>query len=288
MSALRGLLAAGLLALAPVRSGAAQEARSVLLATERAASALAGREGLGAALERYAAPDLVYLHPAAPLLSGAATIGRALGAQRLRAYWTPTHAEVSGDGSFAAVYGVLVAEIRPDSLVFGRYLSAWRLRDGEWRLVALAHVGAALPAIATETMRSTPRIAPAARHFAEQDRAFAAQAGREGAGAAFAAHALQDAVVFGAFGELIRGPEPIRAAFGPGPSQWEWAPVAGDASPDGGLGFTVGEAVIRRRAPDGSWTPSYSKYLTLWRRTADGRVGFLADGGNARPPGTGP
>jgi hypothetical protein len=30
----------------------------------------------------------------------------------------------------------------------------------------------------------------------------------------------------------------------------------------------------------------YTKYLSLWRRDPDGRIRYLADGGNVRPPPT--
>ena len=54
--------------------------------------------------------------------------------------------------------------------------------------------------------------------------------------------------------------------------------VAG-ASDDGSMGWTVGEAVIT--AADGHSGPS--KYLTVWKRQADGAIRFVTDGGNGRP-----
>jgi ketosteroid isomerase-like protein len=52
--------------------------------------------------------------------------------------------------------------------------------------------------------------------------------------------------------------------------------VAAQIAPSGDLGCTVGEAQI-------ATLKRYSKYLTIWRRQADGSWKFVADGGNARP-----
>jgi ketosteroid isomerase-like protein len=49
----------------------------------------------------------------------------------------------------------------------------------------------------------------------------------------------------------------------------EWDPDSATASPDGMLGWTTGRYVNRRTGPDGVVT-SAGRYLSLWRRTADG------------------
>jgi len=281
-----GTARAGLLATLLVVGGAGsapgQDPLTALLGADRAASDHAGRVGLAATFERFASDDLVYLHAGAPVLAGAASIRRAVAALP-HVRWTPFHAEVSPDGTLGVVYGATVVTATPDSVAFGRYLAVWRRAEDAWRLVAFAQVGQALPALSATSRGASPRIAREAELFAEQDRRFAEQAGRESAAAAFATNAASDAVVFGAFGQLVRGPDAIRAVLSDGEAHWEWAPVAGGASADRRLGYTVGDAVIRRRAADGSWSPSYSKYLTLWRRGPDGTTRFLADGGSARP-----
>jgi len=65
-------------------------------------------------------------------------------------------------------------------------------------------------------------------------------------------------------------------------ARWTWGPVLWAGSDDGDLGFTVGEATIAGVGPQGRDT-SYSKYLTIWRRQADGSYRFITDGGNSRP-----
>jgi len=59
--------------------------------------------------------------------------------------------------------------------------------------------------------------------------------------------------------------------------------VAGDVAAGGDLGFTVGEAEIHTVAPDGAPRTSYTKYLTVWRRTDAGEWRYVIDGGNDRP-----
>jgi ketosteroid isomerase-like protein len=125
-------------------------------------------------------------------------------------------------------------------------------------------------------------LADLVRPFVEADRAFAAQAGRDGAAAAFGAFAAPEAVTFSGAGTLNRGPEAIRRALSGGPpADWVWGPVAAGASVDGTLGWTVGEATISARGA--SLPPYQGKYLSVWRRDADGQVRFVADLGNGRP-----
>lgn len=49
----------------------------------------------------------------------------------------------------------------------------------------------------------------------------------------------------------------------------EWDPDSATASPDGMLGWTTGRYVNRREGPEGAVTAE-GRYLSLWRRTADG------------------
>ena len=127
-------------------------------------------------------------------------------------------------------------------------------------------------------------LAAASGPWVDADLRFAAEAGRRGAAEAFREWAAPDGVMFAPTGELRFGPQEIHAGFDPrSTAQWRWAPVATGGSPTGPLGWTVGEAVIRVTGSDGKTTDYKSKYLTLWRRLADGRVRFLADGGSDRP-----
>src|SRR5438046_704858 len=82
------------------------------------------------------------------------------------------------------------------------------------------------------------------------------------------------------------GPGGMRSHFAANfPATWRilWRPVAGDVAAGGDLGFTVGEAEIHTVAPDGAPRTSYTKYLTVWRRTDAGEWRYVIDGGNDRP-----
>jgi hypothetical protein len=57
--------------------------------------------------------------------------------------------------------------------------------------------------------------------------------------------------------------------------------VLGDST--GGVGVTIGEAEIRDSVA-GHEQIELTEYMTLWRRLPDGRIRFIADAGNARPP----
>lgn len=239
----------------------------------------------------HAAADVVLVYPGAPLVSGRDGALRVLRAQTaLRALsvrWVPLFGAVSADGAFGVTYGVTAiadASLAPVTLRFGKYLSAWR-RDAEGcRLVAHAQVGL-VPGAAfvppSGFHPGTPSLGSGAAPFAAADAAFAAQAGRDGAVAAFSMWIAADGVMFPASGELSRGPEGARAVLtrGGSSSTWSWTPLAGMGGRSGDLGFTSGEATIT--APGGA--VAYTKYLTLWRRDPDGHIRFIADGGSARP-----
>ena len=291
-----GLLATTLLL--PVTARAQRPAgdrltwRDDLLAADRAAADSAPALGLADALARVAATEFVLVYPGAPVIAGRDTARRMMAAQDalkpLTVRWVPLFAEVSSDGTFGVSYGVTgISTTSPGvSLRFGKYLSAWRLTPDGWRLVAHAQIGL-LPPTAFRALAqfrkpgvwALPPGGPVG-DFARADIDFSTLAGRDGAAAAFAAFAAADAVLFPGSGELARGPDAIRRVLSGGPpSAWRWNPVAGDAAASGDLGFTVGEASITAQGE----TPVYTKYLSLWRREQDGRIRFIADGGNLRP-----
>jgi ketosteroid isomerase-like protein len=120
---------------------------------------------------------------------------------------------------------------------------------------------------------------PAAAYIAA-DSTFAADAQALGVSAAFTKWAAPDAMTFAVSGEVNSGPERVGAVLAANTSQWVWGAVAAGASADGTLGWTVGQATI---TPADGGAPAKSKYITLWRKMADGAIRFIADGGNGRP-----
>lgn len=275
--------------------------RDELLAADRALSDSVLTLGYAEGVTRAATPDLAILWAGAPVIAGQQQVHDFLLAQtalqRLRLRWVPLYAEVSGDGTFGVSYGVTgvvpagAADTATAPLRFAKYLSAWRSEPAGWRLVAQAQIGVTRSQEVTLADGFTPPPLPpvatvgALAAFADADRRFAAQAGRENAAAAFAAFAADDAVTFAPTGELTRGPADIRRAFTEEgtPSSWRWHPVIAGGAPAGDLGYTIGEAIIEGRDANDKPLIYYGKYLTLWRKAAKAGVRFLADGGNARP-----
>jgi hypothetical protein len=268
----------------------APEPAAAIATAERAASEASGRDGLARALDAAIATDGVLLWPGAPVVLGRSQVHRLLAAQRLldslRITWQPLGIEVAADGALGITWGVAAVVRDGAAARLGRYIAAWRLDDGQWKLAAFVGLGI-FPATATVLppdlgpMRQ-PAIAESgpAVAFIRADLAFASLAGDSGAAFAFERFAAPDGFTLGS-GLITRGPAAIRQSLEGGPpSQWSWHPVAAGASSNGDLGFTAGESEIRT---DGAPT-SYGKYLTIWRRAFGGAVRFFTDGGNARPP----
>ena len=90
----------------------------------------------------------------------------------------------------------------------------------------------------------------------------------------------------GSIQPFIHGARDIRSALelaGDTKARWRWWPVyaAGDSAT--GLGFTLGEADIADVDEAGRPVAVHTQYMTLWRRTPDGAIRYLADIGGLRP-----
>jgi ketosteroid isomerase-like protein len=274
----------------PARRGWAQNgSMASLLEADRSTAERSERDGVAVALKASLAADGVVLWPGAPIVAEQDAVSRLLAGVRSDSStftWQPLAAERSADSSLGLTWGVSVRASRNASgtspVVFGRYVAAWRREASGWRLAAVAFTGAAVPpaAVPTGLPVQLPPLAPAGKTgpFVSADLAFARLAADSGAAIAFERWAAPGAVLPG--GLLTFGPSAIgRAIASGGPATWRWHPVLAGTTPAGDFGFTVGEATI---TPD-TGNPAYSKYLTVWRRLADGSIRFIADGGNPRP-----
>jgi len=226
------------------------------------------------------ADDAAYLHPGAPLVRSKDAIRTILAGSPGPITWAPEDGDVSEDGTLGFTYGW--TQLRDQR---GKYLACWeRGSNGPWRIVAYARTR--LDSSST-THPPAPAGVPAkpvrgradAHELLSADSAFSALSVAQGAKAAFVAFAADHAVLLGQGGTPItHGRDAIGAVFAefPADAVLEWTPVAANIAASGDLGCTVGEASVRARG-------SYSKYLTIWKRQADGAWKFEADGGNARP-----
>ncbi len=116
----------------------------------------------------------------------------------------------------------------------------------------------------------------------EADRAFAEEARLHGVPAAFTRFAAPDAWVLKASGPE-RGREAVARTFaGREKMDLRWEPKGGELSADGEQGYTWGTWTLTMKG-EAPGVPLTGRYLTTWRRTAEG-YRWTADLGESDPP----
>jgi ketosteroid isomerase-like protein len=281
---------------APAPFSASQiAARRTLLSADSALSLIASRS-LHDAIASGASDDVVMLMPSLPRIgtrdSVLATLDSLNTVANRTLTWRPIRAEVSADGTRGYTYGYGRRVARSDTLtsvVPIQYLSFWRRETNQWKLAAwlISAGGADAPASAPEACAHPGPPTYIATHDSTAiatvraaDLDFSARSQKAGAGAAFSEFVAPDGASIGTGAtEITCGREAVAkgvAALGPGALLWE--PRVADAAPSGDLAYTSGDAIIHVGKDI-----SYSNYLTVWKRLADGRWRFVADGGNSAP-----
>lgn len=280
--------------------------RQGLLAADAQLAAAIAEHGEVEGLWPAFADDGAYLHPDAAIVVGKTAVREALRAafpgttaQPLQLHAVTGDASADGEigysfgwfeapGADAAAAG---AEAAGDAAAtgFGKYLAAWRRDGGAWRLAAFVRIAAPRrpsepPAgagiLAGEHGAAHPGDPEALRReVLAADTAFSALSVDQGYSVAFTQTCAPGAVIAGGsdFRWNAAGVAEALAGWTPGDTL-EWAPQLGRAAASGDLGYTVGNA--SHSAPGKPTT--YTKYLTIWVRQADGSWRFLLDGGNAR------
>ena len=271
-------------------------ARNTLLAADSALS-FAANHSLHDALVAGADDSIVMLMPALPRVVGRAEVLAvidSLNAVTNRTMsWRAIRAELSSDGTRGYSYGYGRRVARTDTLTSVapiQYLSFWKRDSTAWKLEAwmVSAGGADAPA-------SAPALCahPGAPEYASRvsddaistarsaDLDFSARSVKSGAGIAFAEFVAPDGASIGTGStEITCGRDAVaQALHDVAPGVLTWAPVVADAARSGDLAFTSGDATIR-----GDEGVAYSKYLTIWKRSANGKWYFVADGGNSAPP----
>jgi ketosteroid isomerase-like protein len=208
--------------------------------------------------------------------------------------------DCSADGNFGFSFGWL--ERTADSVhTYGTYLAVWERGEGEdFRITAYYTRSSPFPHIPARAgfplflggagAGGVPHAGGLEEHrrsVAATDREFAATSVAQGYSVAFPAYANPDfLMVFGRnFVGLVGETEIASAYAGWTPSETlDWAPVYVGAAASGDLAYTVGNALDTYIDANGTVTNGYSKYLSLWARTADGVWSLIADGGSPNPP----
>ncbi|MEP7064643.1 MAG: nuclear transport factor 2 family protein [Gemmatimonadota bacterium] len=281
---------------APATLSAAQiAARQTLLSADSALS-LAASRSLHEAIAGGAAGDVVMLMPSLARVgtrdSVLATLDSLNAATNRTLSWRPIRAELSADGTRGYTYGYGRRVARTDTLtsvVPIQYLSFWRREANDWKLVAwlISAGGADAPATAPEACAhpSPPEYvatndsgAAASARTADLD--FSALSKKSGAGEAFGQFVAADGASIGSgASEVVCGRDAVaKGVAGLTSGALTWAPRVADAAPSGDLAFTSGDAIIHI-----GQDTRYSNYLTVWKRQADGKWRFVADGGNSAP-----
>jgi ketosteroid isomerase-like protein len=246
----------------------------------------------------FLAPDAAYLHPREEIVTGrdaTRALLRRVYANR-RSPRTTLHAWTAGasaDRGFGYTFGWLaetsIAANGSTETSFGRFVAVWRNREGGWRVHAFLRIESTAPpaeppsdARILEGAPGVPQPGVPAAHrtaIAIADSFFSDLSIAQGYSIAFPAYAA-DASVLVTAGDSAWNKEGVEAAMaGWDPSQTlSWYPLRSEAAASGDLGWSIGHGTFA--VENGG--SSYSKYLTLWIRTADGWR-WLLDAGNPRP-----
>ena len=118
------------------------------------------------------------------------------------------------------------------------------------------------------------------------DIAFSGVSETEGVKEAFVRYAMESVVFLPSGGHPIAGREALAASFDdfPAGAKLTWVPAGGGIARANDLAYTWGH--FTNTFAEGE--PHYGKYLTIWRRQADGSWRVEADTGNASPLPTAP
>lgn len=116
----------------------------------------------------------------------------------------------------------------------------------------------------------------------EVDRAFSRLSQEKGEAIAFVTFAAPDATMLPMNLMPVQGRDAIRELMSGGPAAvLTWEPKAAGIAASGDLGYTWG--FYEARKADGTGPVKKGKYITVWRKQADGSWKFVVDGGNSNP-----
>jgi ketosteroid isomerase-like protein len=270
------LIAAGLI-------GAQPSSRSLktLIESERAFSRLSEEKGIREAFLTYLADDSVVFLPRP--VPGRKAYEEAPADSPTLLTWEPAYAEVSPAGDLGYTTGPYQATNRSNTIAsprFGHYVSLWQKQPtGLWKVVldiGISHPQPGFKPLEVMTKKDARRPRRLVRveklrelnFLLKIEAEFAAKAATEGILAAYLAYADEDIRLYRDGALPSGGKEVLRREFSDYAGKQTWAPVDGDVSRYGALGFIFGTAEAR----DGNLQDpaKASSYLRIWRKNPEG------------------
>jgi ketosteroid isomerase-like protein len=107
----------------------------------------------------------------------------------------------------------------------------------------------------------------------------------EQGGKAFGSYFAEDAVTIDDNEAAVKGRDAIArgATWSPADLQLSWTPVGGQMGPSGDMGFTWGHYEVHFKDKAGKPVVEKGRYMTVWKKQADGSWKVELDGGNREP-----
>ena len=104
-------------------------------------------------------------------------------------------------------------------------------------------------------------------------------------GAAFAEWFAEDGVMLGNGRPAAQGREAVRRAANWSPSEYQllWTPTDAMMGPSGDMGYTWGHFEGRSKDANGNPVIRTGRYITVWRRQADGQWKVVLEAGSNEP-----
>jgi len=253
-----------------------------LISEERSFSKLSEEKGTKEAFLTYLADDSIVFRPKP--VPGRNAYEAAPDGSPFLLTWEPAYAEAAPDGDLGYTTGPyeLRSKSEPKSPPrYGHYVSIWQKQPGGlWRVVldaGIQHPQPGFKPMGVMTRKDTgrPRKYVRVDRFSELNKLlqveadFSTRAAAAGTLAAYAAFADADFRFYRDGSLPESGLEAVRRAALKSPGNTTWAPMDGDVSRWGTLGFIFGTFETRSgNAADGPVTRS--SFLRIWRKSPDG------------------
>ncbi len=133
-----------------------------------------------------------------------------------------------------------------------------------------------------------PSLSPGVAYLFHLEEKFA-QDTAAGGGKAFASWFADDAVTLSTGKAAVLGKINIANSANWDPTQYQltWTPQGGQMSPNGDMGFTWGHYEGTAKDRNGAPIKTAGRYMTIWKKQADGSWKVALDSSNDEPPAAG-